>query len=54
MIDDIRLSVLDLACGKGGDLNKWMFAGVRNYYGVDISYKAVKDAVERKIESRLE
>lgn len=48
-----RLSVLDLACGKGGDLNKWAHSEVRNYFGVDISEKAVKDAMERKIGSGL-
>lgn len=43
--------MLDLACGKGGDLNKWVHADVRNYFGVDISLKAVKDAMERKVSS---
>lgn len=46
----VQLSVLDLACGKGGDLNKWKFAGIRNYCGVDISLKAVQDAGQRKLE----
>jgi mRNA (guanine-N7-)-methyltransferase len=40
--------VLDVGCGKGGDLRKWDIAGTRNYYGVDIAYKAIQDAAERK------
>ncbi len=50
--EKLELSVLDIACGKGGDLNKWKFAGTRNYFGVDISLKAVQDANQRKIKSR--
>lgn len=46
-----RLSVIDVGCGKGGDLNKWRFAGTRNYFGVDISYKALQDANQRKVDS---
>lgn len=48
-----RLSVLDVGCGKGGDFNKWKFAGTRNYVGVDISLKAVQDAAQRKMDSKL-
>lgn len=47
----LQLSVLDIACGKGGDFKKWQFAGTRNYFGVDISYKAIQDASARKITS---
>ena len=49
--DHLPLSVLDIACGKGGDLRKWDLAGTRNYYGVDIAYKAIQDATQRKIRS---
>jgi mRNA (guanine-N7-)-methyltransferase len=41
------LRVLDLACGKAGDLPKWLKAGVTNYAGVDISRQAVDDAAKR-------
>ena len=39
--------VLDLACGKAGDLPKWLKAGVTHYAGVDISRQAVDDAAKR-------
>jgi mRNA (guanine-N7-)-methyltransferase len=39
--------VLDLACGKLGDFQKWRLAGVHTYAGVDISRGAVEDAVAR-------
>lgn len=39
--EQLALSVLDIACGKGGDLRKWDIAGTRNYYGVDIAFKAI-------------
>lgn len=39
--------VLDLACGKCGDLNKWLRAGVTRYCGVDISLRGVRDGAAR-------
>ena len=44
--------VLDLACGKLGDLAKWRLAGARTYCGVDISTTAVADARRRFNETR--
>ncbi|KAK7249737.1 mRNA (guanine-N7-)-methyltransferase [Aureococcus anophagefferens] len=38
------LSVLDLACGKGGDLSKWANAKPTNYVGVDIAKQSLDDA----------
>lgn len=29
-----RLKVLDIGCGKGGDLNKWDKAGTEEYIGI--------------------
>ena len=39
--------VLDLACGKGGDLNKFKIGGVALYVGIDIAGQSVRDAVKR-------
>jgi len=36
--------LLDLACGKLGDLSKWRLAGVERYCGVDISATGIADA----------
>ncbi|VEU39589.1 unnamed protein product [Pseudo-nitzschia multistriata] len=43
------LRVLDLACGKGGDLTKWTIhkRGIRNYVGIDVARGSLKDAAER-------
>lgn len=29
-------SILDLACGKGGDLSKWIFGGYKTVVGIDV------------------
>ena len=43
------LRVLDLACGKGGDLGKWVLhaRGINNYVGIDVARGSLKDAVLR-------
>ena len=41
------LSVLDLCCGVGGDLNKWQRAGIARYVGSDLSSKSVEEAHSR-------
>ena len=45
------LRILDLACGKGGDLGKWIihqrFARGSNYVGVDVARGSLKDAAIR-------
>lgn len=46
---DMKLSILDLGCGKGGDLNKYKASGIDNYFGIDISIGQLRDALFRKI-----
>ena len=39
--------VLDLCCGKLGDLQKWSNSGICYLVGADIARKSLEDAVER-------
>ncbi|KAJ2777236.1 mRNA cap guanine-N7 methyltransferase [Coemansia interrupta] len=39
--------VLDLGCGKGGDLRKWAFARIGEYVGMDIAQVSVLQAENR-------
>lgn len=44
------LSILDLCCGKGGDIpGKWKKAKPSHYVGVDLSATSVKEARSRYI-----
>lgn len=44
----VKIKVLDLCCGRGGDLGKILsHPTVRRYRGVDISNEAVKEAIRR-------
>jgi SAM-dependent methyltransferase len=51
------LRVLDLACGKGGDLGKWILhpRGIGNYVGIDVARGSLVDAAirARKMGSKL-
>lgn len=40
-------SVLDLCCGKGGDLNKWVAVNVTSYVACDVAELSVKEAMKR-------
>lgn len=40
-------SVLDLCCGKGGDLQKWVAVGCTQYVASDVADVSVKTAAER-------
>ena len=43
------LRILDLACGKGGDLGKWILhsRGIKDYVGSDVARGSLKDAAIR-------
>jgi SAM-dependent methyltransferase len=41
------IRVLDLACGKGGDLGKWILHPIGNYVGVDVARGSLVDAAVR-------
>ncbi|KAJ3295192.1 mRNA cap guanine-N7 methyltransferase [Borealophlyctis nickersoniae] len=45
-------NVLDLCCGKGGDLLKWSKAGIADLIGVDIAEVSVQQAAQRYKEGR--
>ena len=51
------LRVLDLACGKGGDLGKWILhpRGIQNYVGIDVARGSLVDAAirARKMSQKL-
>ena len=51
------LRVLDLACGKGGDLGKWTLhnRGIGNYVGLDVADQSLVDAAirARKMRKKL-
>ena len=43
---DMKGVLLDLACGKGGDINKWKKAGIKKVVSVDIDADCIKYATE--------
>lgn len=45
-------SVLDLGCGKGGDLAKWDMISTRLYVGIDLSDESIREAINRFRNSR--
>jgi mRNA (guanine-N7-)-methyltransferase len=40
-------AILDLACGRGGDIHKWHELGVMHVTGLDISGKSIEEARNR-------
>ncbi|ODQ65547.1 hypothetical protein NADFUDRAFT_82589 [Nadsonia fulvescens var. elongata DSM 6958] len=45
--------ILDLGCGKGGDIHKWENAGVSRFVGIDIAEVSIKQAIQRfKVRNR--
>lgn len=45
--DRLRGRVLDMGCGKGGDINKWQKANARYYVAVDIADVSVQQCRQR-------
>ena len=43
----LKISVLDLGCGTGGDITKWVPNRISYYLGMDVSKTAVEKAHER-------
>ncbi|KAK6459783.1 mRNA cap guanine-N7 methyltransferase [Scheffersomyces xylosifermentans] len=50
---DKPFTILDLCCGKGGDLNKCQFINIEQYIGIDISDVSVKEAFARYSQRRV-
>lgn len=51
-VDNQPLSVLELACGRGGDVKKWAIAGATEYVGIDISAQSVAECLKRLEETK--
>lgn len=39
--------LLDLGCGKGGDLKKYQSLKIKKYVGIDVSKKSIEEAIHR-------
>jgi SAM-dependent methyltransferase len=39
-------SVLDIGCGRGGDIEKWMRVNVKKYVGIDLSYEDLYGSID--------
>jgi mRNA (guanine-N7-)-methyltransferase len=46
---NVNDKVLDLGCGKGGDLLKFTHAKIKEYVGVDVAAKSIDDAKKRNL-----
>lgn len=46
-------TLLDLACGRGGDLRKWYDAGIKRVVGIDISGREIEEAKTRLANLKL-
>ncbi|AOA63435.1 Methyltransferase [Komagataella phaffii CBS 7435] len=52
MFSKPNMTVLDLGCGKGGDLYKWQLAKTSLYIGIDLSDQSIIEAIHRYRRSR--
>jgi SAM-dependent methyltransferase len=41
-----RKSVLDIGCGRGGDVMKWFHARIKNYVGFDPDYEGIYSSID--------
>lgn len=46
---NLELLVMDMCCGKGGDVDKWRQIGISRYIGMDIADSSIQDAKNRHI-----
>lgn len=44
---DCNSTVLDIGCGRGGDMHKWQRLGIKKVVGIDINKNYVFDAMRR-------
>lgn len=44
--DNRQLSVLDFGCGKGQDINKWFYARISTYVGIDSDREGLNNATD--------
>jgi SAM-dependent methyltransferase len=44
--NDRKLSILDIACGRGGDLMKFYYCNIAYYVGIDIDKNALTSAID--------
>ena len=41
------LNILEMGCGRGGDLKKWQMSGAGLWFGLDISGESLKEVLKR-------
>lgn len=44
VVASVPIRALDLCCGKGGDLQKWLYGPVQHYVGLDIAPESINAA----------
>jgi len=46
---NVRKSILDIGCGRGGDILKWYHARIGEYVGVDVDYYGIYSSTDSAI-----